>query len=41
MSSNAVKIDNEADGLRTGLDRLLGQAVTALAGVTDMVPAAA
>ncbi len=41
VSSNAVKIDNEADGLRTGLDRLLGQAVTALAGVTDMVPAAA
>lgn len=35
------QIDKEADVLRGGLDRLLGQAVTALAGAAESVAAAA
>ncbi|HEY5879642.1 MAG TPA: hypothetical protein VIU11_12080 [Nakamurella sp.] len=41
VSGNAAKIEKEADVLRGGLDRLLGQAVTALAGAAESVAAAA
>lgn len=41
VSVNASKIDREAEGLRSGLDRLLGQAIGALAGIADGVSAAA
>lgn len=35
VTSNAAKIDGQADALRAGLDRLLGQASAALAGAVD------
>lgn len=41
LGGNATTIDKEADGLRPGLDRLLGPAMTALAGAAGSEPAAA
>lgn len=41
VGGNATKIDKEADGLRSGLDRLLGQAMTALTGAAGSESAAA
>ncbi len=41
VSGNAAKIDKEAELLRAGLDRLLGQAIGALAGAAEGVAAAA
>lgn len=41
VGGNATKIDKEADGLRSGLDRLLGQAMTALTGASGTESAAA
>lgn len=40
IGRNAATIDKEADGLRSGLDRLLGQAMSALAGAAGAGAAA-